>query len=104
MGEGNNFASVCTSIHSGVPTLAGGTYPGFFGENLPGGSPSSGLRVPILARGTYPDLGTYLCWGVPTLAIGEVPTLSRGYLPWLGSNVKLSTKCQLIKKMSSCQK
>ena len=67
MGEGNNFASVCTSIHSGVPTLAGGTYHGFFGGNLPGGSPYSGLRVPILARGTYPDLGTYLCWG---------------YLPW----------------------
>ena len=58
----------------------------------------------MLARGTYPDLGTYLSWGVPTLARGEVPILSRGYLPWLGSNVKLSTKCQLIKKMSSYQK
>ena len=32
MGEGNNFASLCTTIHSGVPTLAGGTYPGFLGE------------------------------------------------------------------------
>ena len=40
MGEGNNFASVCTSIHSGVPTLAGGTYPGFLGGNLPGEVPT----------------------------------------------------------------
>ena len=85
MGEGNNFASVSTSIHSGVPTLAGGTYPGFFGGNLAGGSPYSGLRVPILARGTYPDLGTYLCWG---------------YLPWQEGRY---LPYQLIKKMSSCQ-
>ena len=62
MGEGNNFASVCPSIHSGVPTLAGGTYPA---------------------------LVTYLCWGYPPWQEGrylpwlgdtypglEVPTLT----------------------------
>ena len=66
MGECNNFTSVCPSIHSGVPTLSRGTYPGF-GEDLPWESP-------------YPGLG-YLHWlGVPILT--WVPTFARGYLSW----------------------
>ena len=77
------------SVHlfSEVPTLAGGTFPGFGG--LTGGSPFSSLRVPILARGTYPDLGTYLSWGT---------------YPWLLSNVKLSKRCQVVKKLSNVKK
>ena len=73
MGEGNNIASVCPSIHSGVPTLAGGTYPCF--GDLPWGSLYPGLGVPTLARGTYPGKR-----GVPTLA-GGIPTLAWRYLP-----------------------
>ena len=45
MGECNNFTFVCPSIHSGVPTLAGGTYPGFGGTYLG--------KVPTLAWGMY---------------------------------------------------
>ena len=45
MGECNNFTSVCPSIHSEVPTLSGGTYPGFGGTYLG--------KVPTLAWSTY---------------------------------------------------
>ena len=54
--------------------------------------------------GTYPDLGTCLSWeGYLPWQEGRYLSYPGEYLPWLGSNVKLSTKCQLIKKMSSCQ-
>ena len=96
MGECNNFTSVCPSIHSGVPTLSRGTYPGFVGD-LPWESPYPGLGylhwlgvpiltwVPTFVGGTYPGKrrGTYLGWGIPTLAWrylplpGSVPTLAR---------------------------
>ena len=86
MGEGNNFASVCPSIHSGVPTVAGGTYPGSGGTYL-GKVPTLAWGylhwlgvptltwVPTFARGTYPDKrgGTYLDWGIPTLAWRYLP-------------------------------
>ena len=67
MGEGNNFASVCTSLHSGVPTLAGVPILAFLGGTYLG-------EVPTLAWG-------YLYWlGVPTLT--WIPTFAGGYLPW----------------------
>ena len=116
MGECNNFTSICPSIHSGVPTLSRGTYPGFGGD-LPWESPYPGLGylcwlgvpiltwVPTFVGGTYPGKrrGTYLAGGyLPWL--GGTYLHQEGYLPWLESNVKLSIKCQLSKKMSSCQK
>ena len=74
MGECNNFTPVCPPIHSGVPTLSGGTYPSFGGD-LPWENPYPGLGylhwlgvpiltwVPTFAEGTYPGL--------------EVPTFTR---------------------------
>ena len=114
MGECNNFTSVCPSIHSGVPYL--GYLPWLWGD-LPWESPYPGFGY-LHWLGYLSWLGYLPLLGVPTLARGEVPTLAGVYLPWLGgtylhqegylprleSNVKLSTKCQLIKKMSSCQK
>ena len=45
MREGNNFASVCPSIHSGVPTLAGVPTQAL-------GGPTLGKSLPWLG-GTY---------------------------------------------------
>ena len=104
------FVSICLPIHSGVCTLAGGTYPAWWREGVP--TLARGyliwLGVPTLAWSTYhgkgylPRLGRYLPWprkylpllGVPTLAeVGVdtylelgVPTLaSCTYLGWKGT-------------------
>ena len=69
MGKGNNFASVCPSIHIGVPTLSGGTYPSFWGPTL-ARDYFTWLGLPTMPWNMYPRKG--------------VPTLVGKSLPWPG--------------------
>ena len=120
---GKAIISHLSLFTGGVLSLAEGTYPGWGVHTLAREVPylagvltfvwSTHLArgLPTFARGYLPWLGRYLPWLGDTYPGFEVPTLTRkGYLPWLGSNVKfsknvnLSKRCQVVIKMSSCQK